>query len=200
MNKLNNNWTLWLHLPQDVDWSISSYRKVFTFDTLEESISLIENINKELVEKCMLFIMKNNIKPIWEDPDNRNGGCLSYKINTDYVYEVWKKLSYYLIGGSLTDNEDIINNINGISISPKKNFCIIKLWVKDTAIIKTHDIFACLENNNTNENSKVNYNHNDICNNPTNTDERVNVDPFNIDKLCEIEPQHCLYKQHDTLY
>ena len=146
MNKLNNNWTLWLHLPQDVDWSISSYRKVFTFDTLEESISLIENINKELVEKCMLFIMKNNIKPIQEDPDNRNGGCLSYKINTDYVYEVWKKLSYYLIGGSLTDNEDIINNINGISISPKKNFCIIKLWVKDTAIIKTHDIFACLEN------------------------------------------------------
>ena len=69
MYKLNNTWTLWLHLPHDVDWTINSYKKVFTFDTLDECITLIENINKEIVEKCMLFIMKNNIKPIWEDSE-----------------------------------------------------------------------------------------------------------------------------------
>ena len=192
MHKLNNTWTLWLHLPHDVDWSISSYKKVVTFDTLEDSIRLIENIDKELVEKCMLFIMKDNVKPIWEDPDNSKGGCLSYKINVDYVYEVWKKLNYYLIGGSLLDNNDIINNINGISISPKKNFCIIKFWVNDTAIIKSNEIFACLENNNNNQT--------DVSNNCAETEESVNVDPLNINKLCDIEPQHCLFKKHDILY
>tara|TARA_B110000444_G_scaffold115072_2_gene108436 strand:+ start:219 stop:791 length:573 start_codon:yes stop_codon:yes gene_type:complete len=190
MHRLNNNWTLWLHLPHDVDWSISSYKKVLTFDMLEDSIRLIENIDKELVEKCMLFIMKDNIKPIWEDPDNSKGGCLSYKINVEYVYEVWKKLNYYLIGGSLIDNVDIINNINGISISPKKNFCIIKFWVNDSVVLKTHDIFRCLDDNNKS----------DISNNALETDEHVNIDPLNIDKLCDIEPQHCLYKQHAVLY
>ena len=56
--------------------------------------------------------MKNNIKPIWEDIENSKGGCLSYKINTDYVYEVLKNLNYYLIGEKLSDNQELINNIN----------------------------------------------------------------------------------------
>lgn len=201
MHKLNNTWTLWLHLPHDVDWSISSYKKVVTFDTLEDSIRLIENTNKELVEKCMLFVMKDNIKPIWEDSGNSKGGCLCYKIDENTVYEVWKKLNYYLIGGTLIDNEDIMENINGISISPKKNYCIIKFWLKDSAILKTQDIFACLEKNNTNDNSKVNYNNKtDVSNNVVESEESVNVDPLSIDKLCDIEPQHCLYKRHDILY
>ena len=169
MHKLNNNWTLWLHLPQDIDWSIASYKKVLSFDTLEDGIGLIENINKELVEKCMLFIMKDNIKPIWEDPDNSKGGCLSYKINVEYVYEVWKKLSYYLIGGSLFDN----------------------------AVLKEHDIFQCLENNDNVENTNCK-NQNDTSNNEI--QERAPNDPLNIDKLCDIEPQHCLYKKHEILY
>jgi hypothetical protein len=197
MYKLNNNWTTWLHLPLDYDWSIASYKKVISFDTLEDCIGLIENINKELVEKCMLFIMKDNIKPIWEDPYNSKGGCLSYKINVEYVYEVWKKLSYYLIGGTLFDNKDIINNINGISISPKKNYCIIKLWVNDSAILKKYDIFQYLENNDNVENTNYK-NQNDTSNNETL--ERAPIDPLNIDKLCDIEPQHCLYKKHNILY
>ena len=38
------------------------------FDTLEDW-KLFENDNSRQ-EKCMLFIMKNNIKPIWEDSNN----------------------------------------------------------------------------------------------------------------------------------
>ena len=64
MHKLDNSWTLWLHLLYDSDWTINSYKKVYSFDTLENGVVLIENLNKEIVEKCMLFIMKNNTKPI----------------------------------------------------------------------------------------------------------------------------------------
>ena len=71
MHKLNSTWTLWLHLPHDTDWTINSYKKVFSFDMLENAIALLENINENIVQKCMLFIMKNNIKPIWEDPENK---------------------------------------------------------------------------------------------------------------------------------
>lgn len=179
MHDLNNNWTLWLHLPYDTDWSINSYKKVSTFHTLEDCITLIEGVNKEIVEKCMLFIMKNNIKPIWEDPDNSKGGCISYKITTDYVYDVWKKLNYYLIGETLINDKSILDNINGISISPKKNFCIIKFWIANTEDLKQNEIYNELTSENL-ENEKK--------------------DPFKIDILCNIEKQHCLYKQHEILY
>jgi hypothetical protein len=39
---------------------------------------------------------------------------------------------YLACGESLGLNESYSANINGITISPKKNFCIIKIWLKDT--------------------------------------------------------------------
>ena len=179
MHKLNDIWTLWFHLPYDVDWSINSYKKICVFNDLEKCISLIENIHDEIVKKCMLFIMKNNIKPIWEDPDNSKGGCISYKITTDYVYDVWKKLNYYLIGETLINDKSLIDNINGISISPKKNFCIIKFWIANSEKLKKNVIYNELTSQSS-ENQKI--------------------DPFKIDTLCNIEKQHCLYKQHEILY
>ena len=75
--------------------------------------------------------MKENIKPVWEDPSNRNGGCFSYKVINKNVYDVWKELSYVLIGESISDNNEFISAITGITISPKKNFCIIKIWMSN---------------------------------------------------------------------
>ena len=94
INELSHTWTFWLHLPDDNDWTINSYKKIYTFDSLNDAIILIENLNENLVKLCMLFIMKNNVKPIWEDENNRNGGYFSYKINVKDVYYVWKKLTY----------------------------------------------------------------------------------------------------------
>ena len=28
INKLNNNWVLWAHLPHDTNWSLDSYKKI----------------------------------------------------------------------------------------------------------------------------------------------------------------------------
>ena len=84
---------------------------------------------EEMVTNCMLFIMRDGIKPMWEDPKNKNGGCFSYKINNKNVSSVWKNLSYSLVGESLTLDKNVRPFINGITISPKKNFCIIKIWL-----------------------------------------------------------------------
>jgi translation initiation factor 4E len=131
-HKLNTNWTLWAHLPHDTDWSINSYKRVYNFDYLEESIALCESIPDIMVKNCMLFLMKENIKPTWEDPSNRNGGCFSYKVSNKNVYEIWKKLFYYTVCNQISNNNSFVNNITGITISPKKNFCIIKIWMCDS--------------------------------------------------------------------
>jgi hypothetical protein len=78
----------------------------------------------------MLFLMRKGIYPTWEDPSNINGGCFSFKINNKMVYNTWKSLSYVLLGETLT-TETMSSTITGITISPKKNFCIIKIWISN---------------------------------------------------------------------
>ena len=140
-NKLSDKWTLWAHLPHDTDWGLKSYMKIYEFNTVEQAITITETLPPVLVTNCMLFLMRKGINPIWEDERNRNGGCFSYKIPNKDVPDAWKQLSYSLVGETMSDNKKLLSHINGITISPKKNFCIIKVWLancsfQDAAVIR----------------------------------------------------------------
>jgi|UniRef100_A0A6C0I3A5 hypothetical protein len=128
-HSLSDTWILWAHLPHDTDWSIKSYTKIFEFNTLEQAVTITEMLPPKLIVNCMLFLMRKGINPIWEDERNRNGGCFSYKIINKDVPGAWKQMSYLLVGETMSDNVNILSHINGITISPKKNFCIMKVWV-----------------------------------------------------------------------
>ena len=133
-HKISTNWTIWAHMPQDSDWSLNGYIKINTLKNIEDSITLMEIIPEVLIKYSMLFIMKENINPLWEDKCNINGGAFSYKVSNKNVLNVWKKLFYALIGNTISNNIEVIHNITGITISPKKNFCVIKIWMKDYTI------------------------------------------------------------------
>jgi hypothetical protein len=136
MHKLNNEWTSWIHYQNDNDWTLESYQQITKFTNLKETVLFIENLNETIIKKTMVFFMKDAILPLWETEDNIEGGCFSYKITNNNIVNIFKTLLYKIIGNTLISDENIMNNINGISISPKKNFCIIKIW------IKTKDCFA----------------------------------------------------------
>jgi len=129
VHKLKHYWNLWAHLPQDPDWSVNCYKKFHRFDDLENTIAITETLPEGLVKNCMLFIMKDGITPMWEDIKNRNGGCFSYKVSNKNVCEVWRDLTYVLVGETISSHASFVNGITGITISPKKNFCIIKIWM-----------------------------------------------------------------------
>jgi hypothetical protein len=128
---LRTTWNLWGHLPQDNDWSIGSYKLVSKLRTLEDAIAISETTPDPLIKSCMLFVMKDGIIPMWEDPKNRNGGCFSYKVSNKNVCEVWRELNYVLVGETISNNSSFVNCVTGITISPKKNFCIIKIWMSN---------------------------------------------------------------------
>ena len=141
LHNLSDAWILWAHLPHDTDWSLKSYMKIYEFNTVEQAITITETLPPVLVTNCMLFLMRKGINPIWEDERNRNGGCFSYKIPNKDVPDAWKQLSYSLVGETMSDNKKLLPHINGITISPKKNFCIIKVWLancsfQDAAVIR----------------------------------------------------------------
>ena len=130
-HQLSSKWTLWAHLPHNVDWTVKSYINVMTVSTVEEAIALVETLPNVLIENCMLFLMRDGIKPMWEDPKNRSGGCFSYKINNKAVAKVWKELSYVVVGDTISKQQKFANCVTGITISPKKSFCIVKIWMAD---------------------------------------------------------------------
>ena len=133
-NRLETNWILWAHLAHDTEWTIDSYTSICTINNLDECIAITENLPRDLATHCMLFIMREGISPTWEDDKNRDGGSFSYKMQNRLVANSWKELSYRLISETLL-NKDSPGRINGITISPKKNFCIVKIWMKDCTIM-----------------------------------------------------------------
>jgi hypothetical protein len=128
---LYDKWVLWAHLPHDTDWTLKSYKKIMAVKSIEEMVSLYSVIPEKLVKNCMLFIMRKGINPMWEDKQNRAGGCFSFKVGNKQVPQVWQNLSYTLVGETLTNDTRLLKLINGITISPKKSFCIIKIWLKN---------------------------------------------------------------------
>jgi hypothetical protein len=157
MNKLNNDWSCWIHYQNDNEWTLESYKHIAKFSYLKEITLFIENLHESIIKKTMVFFMKDSILPLWETEDNIYGGCFSYKISNNNIVDIFKILLYKIVGNTLIDDENINLNINGISISPKKNFCIIKIWMKkmdcfdnfDTSSTKDpfaiHTIFAIEE-------------------------------------------------------
>ena len=131
-NKLDTKWVLWYHDPDDKRWSLESYKELCVFSTLEEFLSYYDEI-KTFVSG-MFFLMKEGIPPIWEDPQNIKGGIMTYKLLKNISDKAWVELSMLLIGGTLSED---YTNINGISISPKINNCIIKIWVKSSNAMNT---------------------------------------------------------------
>ncbi len=131
-HKLSDNWVLWAHLPHNTDWtSLASYIHIATVETVEEAIAVTELLPVSLVENCMLFMMRKGIVPLWDDPINNDGGCFSYKVLNKNIYSAWRGLTYRIIGGSISNKVGFSDCVHGISISPKKNFCIIKMWMKN---------------------------------------------------------------------
>jgi hypothetical protein len=126
---LKNRWILWAHLPQDQDWSPKSYKKICGFQTLEQVIAVTQSLPEDFVKNCMLFLMKDGIAPVWEHALNRNGGCFSYKVANKSVFKLWQDLTFALVGDCISTNQEFINSVTGITISPKKNFCIMKIWL-----------------------------------------------------------------------
>jgi len=125
---LNTAWTLWYHIPNDKNWSKESYKKIYDIKTIEDYWIIYNNLKPAHFENGMYFLMRENIFPLWEDPHNINGGCWSFKIDKKTIYKSWTELSIALLGEKLMKETANSLDINGITISPKKGFCIMKIW------------------------------------------------------------------------
>lgn len=129
MLKLHSHWGLYYHNPNSNDWSNNSYKRITVLETVEAFCAFYKEMQFPECAHGMFFLMRNDIMPTWEDKHNRNGGCWSFKVSLEHFFFVWKHLSMMLVGETLCTERLMLN---GISVSPKRGFCIVKLWNRDS--------------------------------------------------------------------
>ena len=128
--KFKNEWNVWYHHEKD-NWKLSGYRNIYKIKTISDFWKLFNNWRKlGGINSRHFFIMKNDITPMWEDDNNKEGGCWSYKINDYLVEKMWENLSLHLVLETICKNSE---QITGISVcQKKKNISVIKIWNKNS--------------------------------------------------------------------
>ena len=135
---LKHVWVLWFHKVNDNNWSLESYSKVIEIKTYHDVLYILKEI--ENITSGMFFLMKEGILPIFEDEKNINGGYWSLRVTKKESFDFWEKIVYYLCVDNITTTDDYEEIINGISISPKINNCIFKIWNSNYNGIKTENL------------------------------------------------------------
>ena len=130
MNKtLENKWNLYFHDYMDSNWNRESYEKLGEINNIVDFWTIF-NVMKEKLSLGMFFLMKNNIFPKWDDNQNMTMSYLSMKILKTSAQEFMESILIGLLSETICKSNPSL--INGISISPKKNFCICKIWINTT--------------------------------------------------------------------
>lgn len=81
------------------------------------------------------FQFVDDVKPMWEDEANKNGGRWVIRVNKGYSNKLWEDLTLAMIG----EQFECENEIHGIVIVIKPNLDTIAVWTKnsrDPAIVE----------------------------------------------------------------
>jgi hypothetical protein len=131
MTLFNNKFHLYIYININNVWGKDSYKKIYTIESYSDFWKIYNNYSKiGGLLKNNIFLMKNDIYPLWEEKENINGGCWTYKIHISKLAELWEDLSCYFVNNILCP--EIPDEINGLTICIKKNnLCLIKIWNSD---------------------------------------------------------------------
>ena len=134
---LQDVWTYYFHDPEDSNWNHDSYIRLGDVCSAEDFWEY-HAATAKYINRGMFFVMREHVYPCWDDKYNITGGCMSMKVLKDDLPAFWEHLLVHMLGERLLlhnteddDGGDTWSVINGISVSPKRCFCIVKLWLRN---------------------------------------------------------------------
>jgi hypothetical protein len=120
------SWTVYFHEPEDKSWTFESYKPLQTVTNWEALGALLRELGPHKTTNGLLRVMRGDSSPLWENKANIHGGSYCLKVTRRNSVEVFNR---YLAAAALNScARDPANKIVGVTISPKKGFCIIKIW------------------------------------------------------------------------
>ena len=122
------SWTMYFHSPEETKWTVNTFVSLGPMKTWRDFWIIMETLKVEYLSDGMFFMMRDPSPPLWESSLNIRGGCYSFRYQKKEAHDVYLDFIIGAMLGSLTQPE---NRINGITISPKRGFNIIKVWNTD---------------------------------------------------------------------
>ena len=124
------SWTAYFHEPDDERWTADSYKFLQAVESWEALGALLREIGPFRTTNGLLRIMRRDTSPLWEHRANIRGGTYCLKVTQRNACEIFNR---YLAAAALGQcSKNPANEIVGVTISPKKGFCIIKVWNLDS--------------------------------------------------------------------
>jgi len=130
------SWTLYFHSVEETKWTLQTFIKVGTMTNWGQFWAIIDAVTPEAFADGMFFMMRDPSPPLWESHFHIRGGCYSFRCSKKNVADAFLDYVIACMLGQASLNKD--NYINGISISPKRGFNIVKIWNGDSKA--HHDI------------------------------------------------------------
>ena len=136
------DWSCYFHSPGEKNWSIDTFHKLGTVSNWSEYLSLINSLDDSKWGRGMFFWMRGTVPPLWENFQNIKGGSYSICIGEKDSIDIFHRYSIGCMINAISTKDDMIQ---GITISPKKGFHVIKIWNKDAARFHSASDMAILD-------------------------------------------------------
>ena len=143
-------WSLHYHNPTDTKWTPDSYTCIGTVKTWDEFFTVMREAADTSSQYGMLFWMREGVPPLYENHANIKGGCYSLRVSRARAAHYFMLYTVSAMLGNVV--EDSRNQIQGVSISPKRiveknqSFNVIKIWNKDCTRFNKSEQLTLLDN------------------------------------------------------
>lgn len=144
MTTLSKKFTCYFHDPNSQDWSNESYEIIGDINNVDDFLYINGHL-RENIHQGMFFLMRDGVFPSWNAEANLEGSTFTFKITKKETARIWGIACAQMIGETLLREEyrdKYWNIVNGITVSPKKNFCIVKIWLRKNDIISCKNDFT----------------------------------------------------------
>lgn len=122
-------WTLYFHSPEETKWTLNTFINLGSMKTWQQFWVIMDTLKTDSFSDGMFFLMRDPSPPLWESHHHIRGGCYSFRCQKKDAAEIYLNYSIAsMLGGLSTDPANLMN---GISISPKRGFNIVKVWNTD---------------------------------------------------------------------
>ena len=127
---LSHQWNIWVYQEPN-NWSKNNLKVIQKISTVEDFTQFDKylRLNSDQILNKHIFIMKNNIIPLWEEKENIEGGCWTFKTSIHDSLEKFLHLFLLIVTEQFFEDPLLNKKINGITFCIKNNNnCIIQVW------------------------------------------------------------------------
>ncbi len=143
-NNLNSYYKIYVHHMNNSKWNYQDYSHIFKIKQWNDIPIYFNSINEDNLIDYTMFIMKNEISPMWEDSNNRYKCRCQIKVDTiDSGKKLFNKLLVHFANNDILKTPiETIECVNGLVFNPKKiqnhsinskisYYAIIEIWFKN---------------------------------------------------------------------